>query len=90
MSFATSMRVLLLTGAAMLPNAAFAQTADTPPPPAAEEAPASDIPSDIVVTGSRIQRPDYEAPNPIVSVDAQALQASKPPTSPNSSSAFPR
>ncbi|MGJ3629594.1 TonB-dependent receptor plug domain-containing protein [Sphingomonas sp. MMS24-JH45] len=32
--------------------------------------------ADIVVTGSRIRRPNYEAPNPIVSLDAAQIQQS--------------
>ncbi|MFN3389824.1 MAG: TonB-dependent receptor plug domain-containing protein, partial [Allosphingosinicella sp.] len=30
----------------------------------------------IVVTGSRIRRPDFQAPNPVVSLDSEVLQAS--------------
>ena len=72
MSLAMTVRALLLSGVALLPATAHAQ--DTASPPA--EASADDAAADVVVTGSRIQRPDYEAPNPIVSVDAQALQRS--------------
>jgi outer membrane receptor protein involved in Fe transport len=63
-------RALLLAGGAFLAMPAFAQQAD--PAAAADPAPADEI----VVTGSRIQRPDYEAPNPIVSVDAAQIQRS--------------
>ncbi|MFS0772690.1 TonB-dependent receptor plug domain-containing protein [Sphingomonas sp. 1P08PE] len=66
----------LLSGAALLAvPAAHAQTAPEPAP-AAADAPAEDGATDIVVTGSRITRPDYEAPNPIVSFDAATLQRS--------------
>jgi outer membrane receptor protein involved in Fe transport len=66
----------LLSGAALfLAPLAQAQTAAPPAAPAA--APADDAPAaDIVVTGSRIQRPDYAAPNPIVSFGAADLQQS--------------
>ncbi|MFK3888036.1 TonB-dependent receptor domain-containing protein [Sphingomonas sp. NPDC079357] len=37
---------------------------------------ADDQPSDIVVTGSRIRRPDYEAPNPLISSDAAEIRQS--------------
>ena len=75
MSLARISRALLLTGVALLPATAFAQTGETPEAatPAAGDEPAG---SDIVVTGSRIQRQDFEAPNPIVSVDAANLQRS--------------
>lgn len=76
MAFGTSSRGGLLAGAALLlwAPAALAQEAPPPAPPADETqaAPADDI----VVTGSRIQRPDYAAPNPIVSLDAQTLERS--------------
>ncbi|MEH3108353.1 MAG: TonB-dependent receptor [Sphingomonas fennica] len=56
-------RALLIGSAALgLPAAA-----------AAQPAPAEDS---IVVTGSRIQRPDYEAPSPIVSFDAARITQS--------------
>lgn len=71
---------LLLSGAALFVTPmAHAQTAPAPlPQPDPQAAPdASDPPSaDIVVTGSRIRRPDYEAPNPIVSFGAADLQRS--------------
>ena len=74
----------LLTGAALLtPTGVAAQQvpADAPAPAADAPAPAAGAPAeaargDIVVTGSRIQRPDYEAPNPITSFDAAKLQQS--------------
>ncbi|WP_137897832.1 TonB-dependent receptor [Sphingomonas sp. 2SG] len=62
----------LLSGAALfLAPLAQAQTA------APQAEPAADAPADdIIVTGSRIQRPDYAAPNPIVSFGAADLQQS--------------
>ena len=64
----------LLVTAALVAAPALAQTAPAPeaPAPAATATPTDDI----VVTGSRIRRPDYEAPNPIVSFDAAKLQQS--------------
>ncbi|WP_315764385.1 TonB-dependent receptor plug domain-containing protein [Sphingomonas sp. Y38-1Y] len=74
MAFGTSTRGGLLAGAALLlwAPAAFAQ--ETPPSP--ETTPAAPAADDIVVTGSRIARPDYAAPNPIVSLDAATLERS--------------
>ncbi|WP_374943079.1 TonB-dependent receptor plug domain-containing protein [Sphingomonas sp.] len=82
-------RPRLLAGAALLlaPVAAHAQT---PPPAAQTETPAADAQPDqaaaaspaeaqgneVVVTGSRIARPEFAAPNPIVSFNAAALQQS--------------
>ena len=72
----------LLVGAAAFASPAFAQA--TPPsasPEAAEaqaEAAASDVPeTDIVVTGSRIRRPDLEGSSPIAVVSGEefAIQA---------------
>jgi len=83
MTFTSTVRAMLLTSIALAPallsQVAVAQTtpphapvqADTAPP----ETDAADG-GDIVVTGSRIQRPDYEAPNPIVSFDAAKLRES--------------
>ena len=78
-------RASLLAGAAMmLAPTAIAQTA----PPAATDAAAdqSAAPADgasadgaapdVVVTGTRIRRPDFEAPNPITSFSAANLQQS--------------
>jgi outer membrane receptor protein involved in Fe transport len=79
---AITARALLLTGIAMLPTTAFAQVAADPPAAAQDPAATPTSPedtastNDIIVTGSRIQRPDYAAPSPIVSLDAQALQRS--------------
>ncbi|WP_163959990.1 TonB-dependent receptor plug domain-containing protein [Sphingomonas insulae] len=78
-------RVLLAGATLFAASAAHAQTvppAATPTPDApiaATPTPVSDTAStgdDIVVTGSRIRRPDYEAPNPIVSFGAADLQQS--------------
>ena len=84
MSITRIARALLLTSTVLAPVAAFAQEPTTAPPQAA--VPADSLPSpddaseaaadDVVVTGSRIRRPDYEAPNPIVSVNAAALEQS--------------
>ena len=81
-------RALLLASVASLPTGVMAQTADTTAP-AAQETTAAPAPgdgaapdqsaapgSDVVVTGSRIARPDFEAPNPIVSFDATNIQES--------------
>ncbi|MDP1026936.1 TonB-dependent receptor [Sphingomonas sp. KR1UV-12] len=74
MPFSTITRAALLAGAAFLVPAvpAAAQQADPAPAPAA----APEEGADIVVTGSRIRRPDYEAPNPIVSFDAAKIRES--------------
>jgi outer membrane receptor protein involved in Fe transport len=69
-------RAMLLAGAALVPVAALAQSAGAAGP---AQAPTTTIPAvdtAIVVTGSRINRPDYEAPNPIVSFNATAIQQS--------------
>ena len=60
---------------AALPVAAQAQqtTNDTSAAPQTETAPPA---GEIVVTGSRIRRPDYETASPIVSLGAQTLQQS--------------
>ncbi|MEH3159894.1 MAG: TonB-dependent receptor [Sphingomonas taxi] len=68
----------LLSGVALLAaSTAQAQTAPAPVAavPAADPT-ATDADGEIVVTGSRIRRPDYEAPNPIVSFGAADLQQS--------------
>ncbi|WP_242116947.1 TonB-dependent receptor plug domain-containing protein [Sphingomonas lacusdianchii] len=65
-----TIRRRLLAGAALFAAAsAHAQTAPETPP-------ASDEGSEIVVTGSRIARPDYAAPNPVVSLGAEELRQS--------------
>ena len=68
MAHTTITRGLLLAGIALFPTGLLAQTAATP---AVTEAAADE--ADIVVTGSRIKRPDFEAPNPIVSFDAAKI-----------------
>ena len=72
-----STRAMLAAGIALaalaIAGPAHSQTVEPAPAAGQEgEAPADDI----VVTGSRIQRPDYAAPNPIVSLDAEALTRS--------------
>ena len=73
-----SYRRALLSGAVLL-AAPLAQGQTAPTPTTAETAPQGEADTndaDIVVTGSRIRRPDYEAPNPIVSFGAADLQQS--------------
>ena len=53
---------------------------------AADQLTPPDALQDIVVTGSRIRRPDFEAPNPIVSFNAPISNSPATPTSPTSSS----
>ena len=70
-----------LAGAALLlvPTGAFAQgtsSSSTGSPAAAPVAPATDAADEIVVTGSRITRPEFAAPSPIVSFDAKAIAES--------------
>ncbi len=70
MSISTTMRCVLLAGSAItLSGTAWAQDAlpDTADNSASES---------IVVTGSRIRRPDYAAPNPVVSFDAESIAQS--------------
>jgi outer membrane receptor protein involved in Fe transport len=62
----------LLAGAALVSPQASAQTTDVPADRAA--APATEPGTDIVVTGSRIARPDLQASIPIVSVTAERIQ----------------
>lgn len=77
MSLAITARALLLTGIAMIPATAYAQTADSQTVATDQATTDGTEPAtDIVVTGSRISRPDYEAPNPIVSYDATNIQQS--------------
>ncbi|MGI4732975.1 MAG: TonB-dependent receptor domain-containing protein [Janthinobacterium lividum] len=62
--------------------AASASSAGTPADPApsdpapAQGAAAAATGNDVVVTGSRIARPDFQAPNPIVSFNAAAIEQS--------------
>ena len=68
----------LLAGAALLLLPAHALAQEAAPAPAQPEATPEAAPdaADVVVTGSRIQRPDFAAPNPIVSFDAARIQQS--------------
>ncbi len=69
----TLLRSTMLAGAAGLLTCGFANVAyaqDVPPQDEATEV------GEIVVTGSRIRVQDYVAPNPVVSVTAQAIQNS--------------
>ena len=85
MWLANTSRALLFTSVAFFPMSVSAQTANVPP--AAEQAATASaaqaatdgdqtLDKDITVTGSRIARPDYEAPNPIVSFNATDIQQS--------------
>ena len=67
-------RRYLLSSVALL--AASAAHAQTMPRATDTSAAVPDTSTEIVVTGSRIARPDYEAPNPIVSFSAADLQQS--------------
>src|SRR6185436_15541937 len=70
-------RALMMTIGAIFSASAFAQTSDgtqTTPSAAADQN--AEQMGEVVVTGSRIARPDFEAPNPIVSLDAASLQQS--------------
>ncbi len=75
-------KVRLLAGTAglLLPAATLGQvqTADATPAPAsaAAAAPAEADAGEIVVTGSRIARPEFAAPNPITSFNAAAIEQS--------------
>lgn len=81
-------RLYLSMGAALLlaPGAGHAQTAPVPTAGAEQPqtadagastaAPAAAQAADIVVTGSRIARPEFAAPNPITSFDAAAIDRS--------------
>src|SRR5688500_14867599 len=66
-----------------VPALAAAQTAS--PGEADDNLPESNVQPDlvqnqegenIVITGSRIRRPDFQTPNPVVSLDSEALQQS--------------
>ncbi len=72
-------RAWLAGTAAVISMPIHAQTVAAPAPvqdAAAEPTPAEPDAADIVVTGSRIVRPDFAAPNPIVSFDAANIQQS--------------
>ena len=76
---ATAIAMALLGGGV----AGSSVAADGPEPPAAtSDAPAgqSDKLSEIVVTGSRISRRDYESDSPIVTINQAALSAAGQPT----------
>ena len=62
----------LLVGALAVSAPAWAQEQDAPATPPATQA--SDAGPDIVVTGSRIARPDLQASVPVVSVNAERIQ----------------
>ncbi|WP_169053588.1 TonB-dependent receptor domain-containing protein [Alteraurantiacibacter aquimixticola] len=71
-----------IAGLAFVPSLASAQDqatdedSDELPIPAAPDAPGSASSSMIIVTGSRIARPDYTATSPIVSIDADVIEQS--------------
>ncbi|AKH42550.1 Vitamin B12 transporter BtuB precursor [Croceibacterium atlanticum] len=68
-------RALLLAGAAggiAMATPAFAQQAQGED----EDEAASETPTQIIVTGSRIARPDYTATSPIVTVDSDIIEQS--------------
>ncbi|MBW6526260.1 TonB-dependent receptor [Sphingomonas sp. RHCKR7] len=75
-----SPRAVLLAGALACVVAAPAWAQSTAPADAAPDTTAdttgAGASEDVVVTGSRIARPDYEAPNPIVSFDSDRIQQS--------------
>ncbi|WP_235523984.1 TonB-dependent receptor plug domain-containing protein [Sphingomonas sp. Leaf33] len=77
MPITLSARAMLFCGIALLAciaaAPAHAQTTVPEAPAAADDTAAA---PEVVVTGSRIQRPDYAAPNPIVSLDATTLRES--------------
>jgi outer membrane receptor protein involved in Fe transport len=72
----------LAVGAALAPVLAIAQTVDQGSSPSADASTAADVASkqtkgdEIVVTGSRIARTEFAAPNPIVSFNAAAIEQS--------------
>ncbi len=66
----------LLAGAALLTAASAQAQTVAVTPPAPEAATSNDDGGEIVVTGSRIARPDYAAPNPVVSLGAEELRRS--------------
>jgi len=85
MSITTTTRALLLAGVTIVAQPALAQTAPEPAPESTVQADATAADpgqadagdgGEIVVTGSRIVRPDYASPNPITSFDSARLQQS--------------
>jgi iron complex outermembrane receptor protein len=71
-----SQRAMLLAGALVCVSGVPAWAQVSTPAEAAPDSPDAGASEDVVVTGSRIVRPDYEAPNPIVSFDSQRIQQS--------------
>ncbi|WP_277980734.1 TonB-dependent receptor plug domain-containing protein [Sphingomonas phyllosphaerae] len=71
-----SSRAMLLAGALACVAAVPAWAQAAAPSDAAPDTSGTGSSEDIVVTGSRIARPDFEAPNPIVSFDSQRIQQS--------------
>nr|AGU10361.1 TonB dependent receptor [uncultured organism] len=69
----SKVRVALFATTMLFAMPAVAQDLSQSVPPADQ---AESDGGDIVVTGSRIRRPDYEAPNPIVSLDSEAIAQS--------------
>ncbi|MGU3391494.1 TonB-dependent receptor plug domain-containing protein [Sphingomonas sp. M1A8_2b] len=81
---ALAVLIAMTAAPAMAQTAAPGDTANLPATPApdtaapdAPQSPAATVPdSEIVVTGTRIRRPDYDSPSPIVSLGAQTIQQS--------------
>lgn len=73
---AQSVRALLLAGAAQLAGLAGVAEAQTAPPTPAAESGGEEI----IVTGSRIRSPGYQAPTPVTAIDAQQLLSTTPST----------
>lgn len=77
MPFTARPGLLFSTAIALAAGAAQAQTTPIPPVVTAEDAaPAEADDGEIIVTGSRIARLDFEAPSPIVSFNAANIQQS--------------
>ena len=85
---AKTSRALLLASVALYSTGAFAQSADDAataqaaataarmPVPKKSVDDTTSAAADIVVTGTRIKRPDFEAPNPIISFNSANIQQS--------------
>ena len=69
-------KALFCAGVALFPAMAFAQTAPATAPATADTSATNPASGAILVTGTRIGRPDYEAANPIVSFNAANIQQS--------------
>ena len=71
---------LTCAGASQAQNAAPGQNTDNLPvpsePSAQAQAPSVEAGEEIVVTGSRIRRPDFDSPSPIISLGAATIQQS--------------